>query len=135
MWRYDKADVNQNDIDEMTALCESEETEDIGLLRAYYRLRSMQLVCPVLEHLEERHRTCSESELGKINQLRKQIFTAIKEFDNAISEFAYHDRDDDYECIDEVYDEEVLFDKIKNLASSYKYYCEELRRIKADVQC
>lgn len=122
-------------VSELREVCESEDTTDRNVLCSYYKLRTIELAGPLLSKFDGLMKTCGEGDAFEQTTLTyRQLLDAIQDFGNAISEFQNNDSDSSE---DEGYgrrsadseDEDVLFDKIKNLSSSFKYYSEEIERL------
>jgi hypothetical protein len=107
-------------ISELQRVCAEDDTTDIGQLVAHYQLQSVMRVREALEALGNR----------EDGEVYSQIFAVFHDFDVALTEFRSSDEEDEE---DSDYAEDVLFDKIRNLHSAFRYYCEELKRVCANV--
>ena len=113
--------------------CLGEDVLDPKLLTAYYQLHVMRKAHPALASLEkaidDRRGVDAHDEALDLVVPYNRLVDAIEEFDNALMDFRQVEaREEDYE-VDAEEEEDVLFDKIRSLRSSFRYYCEEVKKI------
>lgn len=134
---YDIFDRNlathSEQVEMLEVMCADDDETNTDALIAYYQLQTIRKARQALSSLESVAPACDVNALAITSS---QILDVLREFDRALYEFRNTEvRDDDVLDDEDASEqaEDVIFDKIKNLRSSFRYFCEELRRVCANI--